>query len=147
MDAGDANFPTHFVHGDLVGPNLGQAESGQPLYLDFGCAAVRPRIHDLAVALFYLVVGPDDDGLAGSFDWSRLPALIGAYESASGEPLTDLEHRALGPYTAAIPLAVAARAAYLPDSTYLRYRERRAGMTIAEWILANPAVMTTSSGA
>ncbi len=142
-----SELPTHFVHGDLVGPNLGQAESGQPLYLDFGCAAVRPRIHDLAVALFYLVVGPDDDGLAGSFDWSRLPALIEAYESASGEPLTDLEHRALGPYTAAIPLAVAARAAYLPDSTYLRYRERRAGMTIAEWILANPAVMTTSSGA
>ncbi|MBM7783974.1 phosphotransferase enzyme family protein [Tenggerimyces flavus] len=131
-------LPTHFVHGDLVGPNLGRSDDGRALYLDFGCAAVRPRIHDLAVALFYLVVGPNDEGLAPDFDWSRVPELLQAYESASGEQLTDLEHRALTPYAAAIPLAVAAPAAYFPDSTYLRYRERRAGMTIAEWLLAHP---------
>lgn len=131
-------LPSSFVHGDLVGPNLGRSADGRTLYLDFGCAAIRPRIHDLAVALFYLVVGPNDEGLAPDFDWSRVPTLLEAYESACGEHLTDLEHHALTPYTAAIPLAVAAPAAYLPDSTYLRYRERQAGMAIAEWLLAHP---------
>lgn len=133
-----SELPTQFVHGDLVGPNLGRTDSGQPLYLDFGCAAVRPRVHDLAVALFYLVVGPNDEGLAPDFDWSRVPALLAAYEQASRLPLTARERSALAPYTAAVPLAVAAPAAYLPDPTPLRYRERRAGMAIAEWILANP---------
>jgi Ser/Thr protein kinase RdoA (MazF antagonist) len=131
-------LPTGLVHGDLTGPNLGRMESGQTLYLDFGCAAVRPRVHDLAVGLFYAIVGPNDEGVASAFDWSRVPALIAAYESAAGERLTDAERRALGPYTAAVPLAVAAPAAYMADSAYLRYRERRAGMRIAEWILANP---------
>jgi Ser/Thr protein kinase RdoA (MazF antagonist) len=138
------DLPTRLVHGDLVGPNLGRTERGETVYLDFGCVAVRPRIHDLAVALFYLVVGPNDDGLASDFDWSRVPEFLETYEEASGERLTGLERRALGPYTAAVPLAVAAPAVYMSDSTYLRYRERRAGMRIAEWILAHPLATTGS---
>ncbi|WP_020578657.1 phosphotransferase [Actinopolymorpha alba] len=140
-------LPCQVVHGDINLANIGRTPDGETVYLDFGCAANRPRIHDLAAALFYAVVGPGDQGAPEEFAWDRLPELISTYEEASRSRLTPVERQALGPYLAAVPLSVAARAGYLPDPTVLRYRERRAGLRISEWVLANQRAVAGETGA
>src|SRR5207248_1706134 len=47
------SLPEQLVHGDIRLGNLTQTVNG-PAYFDFGFAARRPRIHELAYSLFWI---------------------------------------------------------------------------------------------
>ncbi|MFI1094437.1 phosphotransferase enzyme family protein [Streptomyces sp. NPDC020917] len=103
-------LPVHPVHGDAKTGNIVADAQGAAVYLDFGFAAVRPRVHDLAYALAWRLLptadaGPEDDLLARA---------LTAYEQAAS-PLSALERTALVPYAAAVPLYYAAVAGYTAD--------------------------------
>ena len=132
-------LPTQLVHGDVRLSNVGLAPTGETAYLDFGFAALRPRVHDLAYALAWILLRPDSRGTAEAFPWGQVRALVAAYEDAAGTRLTQRERRALIPYTAAVPLYLTAIAGYMPDPAgHLLDDTRQAFLRIGEWLLANP---------
>lgn len=108
-------LPNQLVHGDARLGNVTQTRQGLPLYLDFGFAARRPRVHDVAYALAWAAraLAPSNPG-AGLAD-DALPTLITAYERACGVPLDPLEREALPAYEASVPLYFAALAGYARD--------------------------------
>jgi Ser/Thr protein kinase RdoA (MazF antagonist) len=124
------------VHGDLRLANCVQATDGQPVYLDWGFAAYRPRIHELAYSLSWIVLRPDDSGTGESFYWAEAAELVAAYEAAVGEELSGLERRSLGPYLAAVPLYLAAISGFTNNpSVHLIGNEPF--IRIAQWVLNN----------
>jgi len=130
-------LPQQLVHGDVRLGNVAFADDGGPAHFDFGFAARRPRIHELAYSLLWIVLKPDDTGRADAFDWMRVAELTRAYESAAGVTLDDLERRALGPYLAAVPAYLAAISSYTPDPA-ARIRDEVTSLQIARWILEHP---------
>jgi len=132
-------LPRGLIHGDIRLANVPRAPSGEPVYFDFGFLAHRPRIHELAYALAWIVLRPDGRGRAEEFAWENFPDLLRAYEEGSDVRLTDLERRALGPYLAAVPLFLMALAGYVPDPVgHLRSEARLAFLRIGEWVLRHP---------
>jgi Ser/Thr protein kinase RdoA (MazF antagonist) len=133
-------LPNHLIHGDLQLGNIG-AVGDQMLYLDFGCAAVRPRIHDLATALAW-ILHAHPARTPESFAWDRLPELIACYEDAAHTTITPLERTALGPYLSTVPLYLSAIAGYLDNPIrHLHDGDRRSFLDIADWILAHPEAL------
>ncbi|MBE1609982.1 phosphotransferase [Actinopolymorpha pittospori] len=140
-----AALPNQLIHGDGKLSNIRPTATGAATYLDFGFTAVRPRIHDLAHSLAWMVLRPDDSGSAEAFPWEKVPDLLGEYEDAAHTTLTELERRALPAYIAAVPLYEPAIAGYarnpvkkLHDQALTRF------LRIAAWVLANPsAVLVT----
>jgi Ser/Thr protein kinase RdoA (MazF antagonist) len=135
-----STLPRHLIHGDVRLGNIGLTPEGGTLYLDFGFAAVRPRIHELAYSLAWMILRPDGSGTADSFPWHKVPDLVGEYEDAAGTSLTAEEHAALAPSIAAVPLYHAATVGFHADPvTQLRDdRDGYAFLRISEWLLANP---------
>lgn len=107
-------LPQQVIHGDIRLGNVATTPDGAVAYFDFGFAARRPRIHDLAYSLFWIVLKPDASGRAEEFDWRLASQLVAAYETTGVHPLTDLERRAIGPYVAGVPMYFAAIASYIP---------------------------------
>lgn len=133
------DLPVHLVHGDIRLGNVRRTPSGEPVYFDFGFLARRPRIHDLAYALAWIVLRPDSRGTAEGFAWETVPELVRAYEEKAQTTLTAAERRALAPYIAAVPLYLAAIAGQVSDPVaHLRNETRRAFLRIGEWLLAHP---------
>lgn len=129
-------LPNHIVHGDIRLVNVGQDENGTIVYFDFGFAARRPRVHDLAYALFWMVLRPDDSGTAEEFPWNRLSELISVYEDEAKSRLEPKEREALFPYLAAVPLYLASISGFTPDPLG-HLLEHGSSLDIAEWILSN----------
>lgn len=129
-----SDLPRQLVHGDVRLGNVGLSPSGQPVYLDFGFTARRPRIHDLAYSLFWILLKPDDSGQAADFDWDRLPEFIGSYEDAAKVSLEQAELAALPAYVAAVPLYLASTGGYAVDPA-ARIKEERPSLAIADWLL------------
>jgi Ser/Thr protein kinase RdoA (MazF antagonist) len=143
-------LPVHLIHGDIRLGNVclspGGAPPGEPVYFDFGFLARRPRVHELAYALSWIVLRPDSRGSAEGFAWELVPRLVGEYEGAARTSLTAAERRALAPYTAAVPLYLGAIAAQVPDPVaHLRHETRLRFLDIAEWLLAHPEAVFGSS--
>lgn len=136
-------LPTQVVHGDVRLGNVGLTAQGETVYLDFGFAAIRPRVHDLAYSLAWVLLKPDNTGTAEDFPWQRLPELLGEYEEAAGAPLSDVELRALPGYVAAVPMYHVAIAGYTADPVAKLHEEARrvSFLRIAEWLLAHPDVV------
>jgi Ser/Thr protein kinase RdoA (MazF antagonist) len=134
-----AQLPVQLVHGDVRLSNVRRSPAGDPVYFDFGFLARRPRIHDLAYSLSWIILRPDSLGTAPGFAWNTLRELIGAYEDAAQTSLTPTERRALIPYTAAVPLYLAAIAGYVDDPVaHLHDEDRLQFLRIAEWLLTHP---------
>lgn len=131
------HLPQQVIHGDIRLGNVAMTPDGGVAYFDFGFAARRPRIHDLAYALFWIVLKPDDSGTADSFDWRGAAELIEVYEASASEPLNDLERRSIGPYLAAVPMHLAAIASYTPDPCD-RIKQEIRSLEIAQWVLNHP---------
>ena len=127
-------LPQQVVHGDIRLGNLTVTEATDAAYLDFGFAAYRPRIHELAYSLFWIVIKPDGSGRPEEFDWSRVAELIDAYEEASHVRVDDIERKALGAYLAAVPIYFAAIASYTPDPCD-RIKQEVRSLEIARWVL------------
>jgi len=128
------SLPNRVVHGDIRLGNVARTTKGDSAYFDFGFAARRPRIHDLAYSLAWIIFRPTADGRGEDFPWDALPDLIDAYEQAAGSRLDELERRALGPYLAAVPLYLAAIASHTPDPVEHLAIEAPF-VRIAEWVL------------
>ena len=139
-------LPCQLIHGDVRLGNVVQTPDGADVYLDFGFAAMRPRIHDLAYSLAWIVLRPDAGGTAEDFTWNRVPELIDAYEQGAGVALEPSERRALGPYLASVPLYLAAISGYTPDPAR-HLLDEMPFLRIAEWVLANPEAVVAASGA
>jgi Ser/Thr protein kinase RdoA (MazF antagonist) len=126
-------LPEQLVHGDLRLGNVVRTAT-DPAYFDFGFAARRPRIHDLAYSLFWIILKPDDSGRSDTFDWDRATELLGAYEDAASTIISQLERRALAPLLAAIPMYFVAIASYTPDPSD-RVKQEIQSLEIARWVL------------
>ena len=136
------DLPVQLTHGDVRLSNVrrvpaGHAPAGATIYLDFGFLAVRPRVHDVAYALAFMVWALDGLDAPDRFSWDLVPQLIAAYETADGIPLSPLERRALAPYTAAVPLHKAALDGFTEDPP-ARLRTRIPFLRLSEWLLAHP---------
>jgi Ser/Thr protein kinase RdoA (MazF antagonist) len=132
-----SGLPVHLVHGDIRLGNAVLTTGGERGYLDFGFAAARPRVHELADSLAWIVLRPDSSGTGAGFLWDRVGELIGAYEEAAGVRLSTTERAALGPYLAAVPLYLAAISGYTADATG-HLVENTPFIRIAEWVLDHP---------
>lgn len=129
-------LPGQLIHGDIRLGNVAETPAGEAAYFDFGFAAHRPRVHDLAYSLSWIVLRPDGRGRAESFDWGLVQELVSAYEDASASRLTPIEWSAVGPYVAAVPLYLAAIAGETPDPA-AHLRGEVPFLRIAEWLLVN----------
>lgn len=139
------SLPCRVVHGDIRLGNLAVGARGaEDVYLDFGFAAVRPRVHDLAYSLPWIVLRPDGTGRAEHFDWATVAELVGAYEDSAKDQLSHIERHALAGYIAAVPLYMAAIAGFTQKPAEM-LRGDIAFFEIAEWALTNPLPNLTPS--
>jgi Ser/Thr protein kinase RdoA (MazF antagonist) len=139
-----AQLPVQLTHGDVRLGNVCRPQreaavhTGDPkegtVYFDFGFAAVRPRVHDLAHSLAFMVWALDCLEAPERFPWQNVPRLIEAYEEASATRLTAAERRALVPYTAAVLLVYAALDGFTADPTG-KLRTRVPFLRLSEWLL------------
>jgi Ser/Thr protein kinase RdoA (MazF antagonist) len=135
-------LPNQLVHGDVRLGNVATAPtSDRPVYLDFGFAALRPRIHELAYSLLWIVLRPDDSGRPEGFRWDQVRELVDAYEHGAGTTLDERERAAFAPYLAAVPIYFAAVAGYMPDPSST-LRGEVPSLRIAEWVLDHAADLT-----
>jgi hypothetical protein len=71
--------------------------------------------------------------------WEVVPRLVARYEQAAQTRLIPAERRALVPYTAAVPIYLAAIACQVSDPVaHLRNETRLSFLRIAEWLLEHP---------
>jgi Ser/Thr protein kinase RdoA (MazF antagonist) len=68
-------LPVHLIHGDIRLGNVCLSPGGAPVYFDFGFLARRPRVHELAYALSWIVLRPDSRGSAEGFAWDLVAHL------------------------------------------------------------------------
>lgn len=132
-----SHLPQQLVHGDVRLSNVCQTSEGRTVYLDFGFLAYRPRIHDLAYSLAFMVLALHGHLAPEHFAWHIVPQLIAEYEASANSRLTAAERKALAPYTAAVPLYAAALAGFSNDPG-VQLRDKRAFMRLSEWLLAHP---------
>lgn len=125
--------------------NMGTLSSEvKTVYFDFGFLAHRPRIHDLAYSLAFMVLALHGQQTPESFAWQNVPWLLEEYEAAATSRLTTAEKQALAPYTAAVPLYSAALAGFSNDPVRL-LRERLPFLRLSEWLLGHPEVLFSQS--
>jgi Ser/Thr protein kinase RdoA (MazF antagonist) len=136
----EEQLPNQVIHGDVRLANVARTRDGRAAYFDFGFAAVRPRVFDLAYALSWIVLTPDDNGRADDFDWTIVADLVGAYEAGAGLTLTVDERHAIVPYLASVPLHLASIASDTPDPQ-ARIKLERPFLAIADWLLHHPSVV------
>lgn len=130
-------LPVHLVHGDVHLRNVCRTPEGEPVYLDFGFLAHRPRIHELAYSLSWMIFALDGHRALESFAWEIVPRVIEEYEAAADTTLTGAERRALAPYIAAAPLYHAAIAGFSNDPAG-QLRAERPFLRLSEWLLSHP---------
>lgn len=132
-----SRLPSQFVHGDVRLGNLARSPEGDAVYLDFGFLAMRPRIHDLAYALIFMLLARHAQDSPEEFDWSIIPDLIAAYEFTAPSPLTPLERQALTPYAASVPLYFLAVAGFSsrPGSQISLEKFK---LPLSDWLLKHP---------
>lgn len=97
-------LPVQLVHGDVRLSNVCKGTDGRDVYFDFGFAAYRPRIHDVAYAIAFMLLALGRHKEPESDAWTLIGELISRYEEAARTTLTASERKALLPYTAAVPL-------------------------------------------
>jgi Ser/Thr protein kinase RdoA (MazF antagonist) len=132
-------LPQQVVHGDVRLGNLARTSGGSEVYLDFGFAGVRPRVCDLAYALFWLVLRPDSRGRPDAFDWSFVTELVSAYESEAPTAVSSEERFALNAYAAAVPIYLAALSGRHDDPSG-ELRGSRHLVDIGEWLLKHSPI-------
>jgi Ser/Thr protein kinase RdoA (MazF antagonist) len=136
-----STLPRQLIHGDVRLGNVARSRGGEPAFFDFGFAARRPRVHDLAYALSWMVLRPDDSGRAEDFPWDRVPDLVAAYEYGCRNRLLPVERTAVAPSLAAVPLHLAAVSRHTSDPV-AHLQGERPFIEIARWVLANTDEIT-----
>lgn len=136
-------LPRLVVHGDARLGNLAIGPAGEAVVLDLGFSAVRPRLHDLAYALAWILLRPDDSGPTWPIDPDEARRCLAAYEESSGQPLSGVERQAFDGYLAGTCLYLTAIAAHVPDPDLLVLEQgNRRMVDIADHILSRPRLFT-----
>jgi len=133
-------LPVQFVHGDVRLSNVCRTVEGRTVYFDLGFLARRPRIHDLAYALAFMLLALDGHRAPERFAWEHIPRLVETYEATAGVHLTPRERTALAPYAASVPLYAAALDGFTEDPTG-KLRARLPFLRLSKWLLAHPAAL------
>jgi Ser/Thr protein kinase RdoA (MazF antagonist) len=133
-------LPVQLVHGDARLSNLCRAADGGTVYLDFGFLARRPRIHELAYALAFMLLALGGHRAPESFAWERIPPLVEAYEAAANTSLTQAERKALAPYTASVPLYAAALDGFTGNPVK-KLCSRLPFLRPSDWLLEHPEAL------
>lgn len=98
---------------------------------------MRPRVHDLAYALIFMLLAHHAQDSPEEFDWSIIPDLIAAYQFTSPSPLTPLERQALPPCAASVllyPLALAGFSSNPGSQISLE----KFKLHLSDWLLTHP---------
>jgi Ser/Thr protein kinase RdoA (MazF antagonist) len=132
-----SELPLQFVHGDVRLSNVGQTLEGKTVYLDFGFLAWRPRIHELAYALAFMLLTLAGHRAPESFDWESVPRLVEEYETTAHSRLTLAERKALVPGIAAVPLYAAALDGFT-ENPIKKLRSRLPFLQLSAWLLVHP---------
>jgi Ser/Thr protein kinase RdoA (MazF antagonist) len=136
-------LPIHLIHGDVRLSNVCRNIEGKTVYFDFGFLARRPRIHELAYALAFMLLALGGHRVPESFAWESIPRLIGEYEATANIRLKPAERRALTPYTASVPLYAAALDGFT-ENPAAKLRSRLPFLHLSEWLLAHPTALLGS---
>ena len=136
-----AQLPTQFVHGDIRLSNVCRAFVGDTIYFDFGFLAWRPRIHDLAYALLFMIFALGEHQIPDRFARGHISRLIGEYEATANVRLTTLERKALAPYTASVALYAAALDGFTENPSE-RLQSRLPFLHLSAWLLAHPDALS-----
>jgi len=137
-------LPVQFIHGDGSPRNIGRGADGSTVYLDFGFFARRPRVHELAYALAFMLLALGIHRAPDRFDWAIIRSLVEAYETTANIRLTAAERRAMPPCTAAVPLYAAALDGFTENPAE-NLRSRLPFLQLSAWLLANPAALLTEA--
>lgn len=132
-----SELPTQLVHGDIRLSNVCQTLDGQRVYFDFGFAAHRPRIYDIAYALAFMVLTQGGHQAPNHYRWQDVGQLVNEYELAAHTRLTTLERKALAPYIASIPMYHAANVGF-SNNPVKQLHEKSVLLRLSEWVLAHP---------
>ena len=130
-------LPVQLVHGDVRLSNVCRTAEGNTVYLDFGFLARRPRIHDLAYALAFMLLAQNAAQMPGGIDWQFIHGLVEEYEQTAQIRLGALEWQALVPTMAAVPLYAAALDGFTEDPAG-KLRGRLRFLRLSESLLAHP---------
>jgi hypothetical protein len=107
------------------------------VYLDFGFLAMRPRIHEIAYSLAFMLLALGASRDPAQFAWQTVSRCLEAYESSAASRLNVVERAALTAYTAAVPMYFTALAGFSNEPV----RQLQASLTflcLGEWLLAHP---------
>jgi hypothetical protein len=118
---------------------------GRTVYFDFGFLAWRPRIHELAYALAFMLLALGGHRVLYSFAWERIPRLVEEYEATASVGLTPAERRALAPYTASVLLYAAALDGFT-ENPVEKLLSRRSFLQLSAWLLAHPTALLGEEG-
>lgn len=127
----------HLIHGDMRLSNIVQTAAGNTVYLDFGFAANRPRVYDVAYALVFMVWATRSGNTPDDFDWGGLVSLLDTYQESASVRLTTQERKALLPMMASVPLYAAALDGYTEDPVG-KLIGRQSFVELSAWLLAHP---------
>ena len=130
-------MPRQYINGDIRLSNIRQTNTGETVYFDFGFLAWRPRIYELAYAIFFMLLGLGGHPILKDFDWAFVLHLIEVYEAAAEVRLTPIEWQALLPQTASVAFYAAALDGFT-EKPIENMRTRLPFLRISEWLLAHP---------
>ena len=135
-----SELPMQLVHGDVSPRNVCRTADGRTVYFDFGFLARRPRIHELAYALAFMLLALGGHRAPESFAWASIRRLVEEYEVTANVCLTPAERRALAPYTASVPLYAAALDGFT-ENPVERLLARLPFLHLSAWLLAHPTAL------
>jgi len=134
-------LPTQLVHGDFRLGNLVRSPLGQPIVFDFGFADRRPRIHDVAYSMAFMVLALG----ASNISPSTIADALQHYGQSSGQILSRRERQALPAYAAAVMLHAVAHDGFTADPL-APLKQRIPFLDVAGWFLANAPEITEMIG-
>jgi len=134
-----SRLPTQLVHGDIRLNNIGVNPYGRTVYLDFGFLASRPRIHELAYSLVFMLLALGGSEESDRTAWQMVPQLIEAYEDTAKTTITTVEKKALIPYMAAVPVYHAVHDGFKDDpaKSVQLLHSRQSFLRLSEWLLTH----------
>lgn len=128
------SLPQALVHGDYTLSNIGFTASGEPVYLDFDVATVKPRVHELAYAALIMLRHMEHSVDPAAASWGVVWHMVDEYERTAMMPLNRLERLAFPIEMARVSLCFVARAGF-PSANERSWSELTRGLAEAECIL------------
>jgi len=127
------SLPQMLIHGDYTLSNVGFTNDGEPVYLDFDVADVRPRIYELAYALV-VMLRTLNYYISSSDAWHMVLNMINEYEKTSMMPLNSFEWLVLPREMARVTLCFSARSGF-PYAHKNSWFELARGVTESEQLM------------